>query len=144
MSASAVERRAAGQLEQVEVELGSAEDIVRIRREVRRLAERAGFSLVNVTKVVTAASELARNTYEHGGGGDARIAIIDAGGRRGLQLIFEDQGPGIPDIDRALADGFTTGGGLGLGLGGSRRLLSELEIHSVVGEGTRVFGVRWS
>ena len=95
------------------------------------------------TKVVTAASELARNTLVHGGGGWAQIVVEDRNGRRGLRLIFEDQGPGIADIDKALQDGFTTGSGLGLGLGGAKRLSNDFEIRSRPGEGTRVTITRW-
>ena len=95
------------------------------------------------TKIVTAASELARNTLDYGGGGTAQIQIVQNGARKGLLLIFEDQGPGIPDVEQALRDGFTTGKGLGLGLGGARRLSNEFEIRSAPGEGTRVTIARW-
>ncbi|MEW6338729.1 MAG: anti-sigma regulatory factor [Acidobacteriota bacterium] len=117
--------------------LGGDEDVVRARRAVREWAARMGFSLVVQTKVVTAASELARNAIVHGGGGTIRIETADGAGS-GLRLIVEDRGPGIADIDRALADGFSTAGGLGLGLGGSRRLVTEFEVRSAPGEGTRV------
>ena len=102
-----------------------------------------GFNLVEQTKIVTAASELARNTIDHGGGGSARLQSLRNGGRAGLRLTFEDKGPGIPDIELALKDGYTTGGGLGLGLSGARRLSNEFEIQSRPGEGTRVTITRW-
>jgi serine/threonine-protein kinase RsbT len=100
-------------------------------------------SIVDQTKIVTAASELARNTLVYGGGGTVRLEHMEDGMRRCLRLTFEDHGPGIPDVDKALVDGFTTGGGLGIGLGGSRRLVDDFEICSVVGEGTRVTVTRW-
>ena len=121
----------------------SGEDIVRIRQEVRVRSVAAGFSLVDQTKIVTAASELARNTLDHGGGGAVRIESIELVGRRGVRLTFEDHGPGIPDIARALQDGFTTGTGLGLGLGGAKRLTNEFNLDSKPGEGTRVTIARW-
>jgi serine/threonine-protein kinase RsbT len=102
-----------------------------------------GFNLVEQTKIVTAASELARNTIDHGGGGVARLQSLRNGGRAGLRLTFEDKGPGIPDVELALKDGYTTGGGLGLGLSGARRLSNEFEIQSRPGEGTRVSITRW-
>jgi len=120
----------------------SEADIVNVRRCVRENAAKLGFSLVDQTKVVTAASELARNTLIHGQGGQMELATLN-GPRIGLRLIFEDQGPGIPDIDLALRDGFTTGSGLGLGLGGAKRLVNEFEVKSRVGEGTKVTVVRW-
>lgn len=103
----------------------------------------AGFSLVDQTKMVTAASELGRNTVIHGRGGTAVLELLEEGARRGVRLTFEDQGPGIPDIGRALQDGYTTGNGMGLGLGGSRRLVNEFQIESTPGSGTRVIAVRW-
>ena len=118
-------------------------DVVLVRQAVRKWAAELGFSLVDQTKIVTAASELARNTLIHGGGGTARLEMVTAGMRRGLRLTFEDQGPGIPDIDLALKDGYTTGGGLGLGLSGSKRLVTDFEILSRVGEGTRVTIAKW-
>ncbi len=121
----------------------TTEDIVLVRQEVRSRAVELGFSLVDQTKVVTAASELARNTVVHGGGGLAEIEVVENGSRRGLRLAFEDQGPGIPDIQKALQDGFTTGSGLGLGLGGAKRLSNEFDIQSQPGQGTRVTIVRW-
>lgn len=121
----------------------SSDDVVRVRQAVRAQAVAAGLGLVDQTKLVTAASELARNTLDYGGGGSALIETFTEGPRRGVRLTFEDRGPGIPDIDQALTDGFTTGGGLGLGLSGARRLCNEFELHSVVGEGTRITVARW-
>lgn len=123
--------------------LASSEDIVLVRQAVRGWAVEAGFSLVDQTKIVTAASELARNTVEYGGGGEVTLELHNEGARRGLRLTFEDHGPGIPDIELALKDGYTTGGGLGLGLGGAKRLANEFEISSRVGEGTQVSITRW-
>jgi serine/threonine-protein kinase RsbT len=124
--------------------LGSQEDVVVVRQAVRKWAVEAGFSLVDQTKIVTAASELARNTVIYGGGGTARLQrLSDNNGRAGLRLTFEDKGPGIPDIDLAMKDGFTTGSGLGLGLSGAKRLSNEFEIYSRAGEGTRVAITRW-
>lgn len=121
----------------------SKEDIVVVRQAVRARAVEAGLSLVDQTKLVTAASELARNTVVHGGGGTVRIESLNNGTRPGVRLTFEDQGPGIPDIELAMRDGYTTGDGLGLGLSGSRRLVNEFEIVSGVGEGTRISVTRW-
>ena len=126
-----------------DLELRSASDVVTIRQVVRTWAVEAGFSLVDQTKMVTAASELARNTIDYGGGGTARLELLNDGNRRGLRVVFEDEGPGIPDVQRALTDHFTTGNGLGLGLGGARRLVNEFDIASRVGEGTRVMITRW-
>lgn len=123
--------------------LRTSDDIVRIRQVVRAWSLNAGFSLVDQTKIVTAASELARNTVIHGGGGFLRLEFVERNSRPGIRLHFEDQGPGIPDIDLALKDGYTTAGGLGLGLSGAKRLSNEFEIHSRVGEGTRVSIARW-
>jgi serine/threonine-protein kinase RsbT len=125
------------------VALSSEETAVRIRQLVRQWAVEVGFSLVDQTKMVTAASELARNTVIYGGGGMVVCEALNDGSRRGLRLTFADQGPGIADIEQALKDGFTTGGGLGLGLGGARRLVNEFEIISRPGEGTRVTITRW-
>jgi serine/threonine-protein kinase RsbT len=125
------------------LEVRAANDIVRVRQRMREWAIEAGFSLVDQTKVVTAASELARNTLEHGGGGTARVELLADGGRRGVRLTCEDQGPGIPDIQLALKDGYTSRGGLGLGLGGARRLVNEFAIESQPGAGTRVTITRW-
>jgi len=121
----------------------SDNDIVLARQAVRKWAQELGFSLVDQTKVVTAASELARNTLIHGGGGTMRLEALNEGVRRGLRLTFEDQGPGIADIELALKEGYTTGTGLGLGLPGSRRLVNEFDIVSRVGEGTRVSVTKW-
>ena len=121
----------------------TSNDIVRVRQVMREWAVQAGFSLVDQTKIVTAASELARNTLEHGGGGTARVELLADGGRRGLRLTCEDQGPGIADISLALKDGYTTRGGLGLGLPGARRLVNDFTIDSRPGEGTRVAITRW-
>jgi serine/threonine-protein kinase RsbT len=121
----------------------SQEDIVRVRQVTRERAIAQGFSLVDQTKVVTAASELARNTLDYGGGGEVTIELLFEGARKGLRLVFVDRGPGIPDIEMALKDGFTTGSGLGLGLSGARRLSNEFSIESKLGEGTRVAITRW-
>ncbi|MEH2276128.1 MAG: anti-sigma regulatory factor [Nostoc sp.] len=125
------------------MDIQSSTDVVLVRQTVRQFAVEIGFSLVDQTKIVTAASELARNTLDYGGGGTVKLETLQEGGRRGLRLIFEDHGPGISNIELALKDGFTTGGGLGMGLGGARRLANEFEIQSAVGEGTRVKIVRW-
>jgi serine/threonine-protein kinase RsbT len=121
----------------------SPEDIVRVRQATRERAVAQGFSLVDQTKIVTAASELARNTLDYGGGGEVTIEVVYEGARKGVRLVFVDQGPGIPDIEMALKDGYTTGSGLGLGLSGARRLSSEFSIESKLGEGTRVAITRW-
>lgn len=118
-------------------------DIVLVRQAVRQMAVEIGLSLVDQTKIVTAASELARNTLEYGEGGTVKLEMLQEGRKRGLRLTFEDQGPGIPNIEMALRDGFTTGSGLGMGLGGAKRLANEFEIRSAIGEGTRVIIVRW-
>lgn len=125
------------------IDIQSSTDVVLVRQAVRQLAVEIGFGLVDQTKIITAASELARNTLDYGGGGTVKVETLQEGRRRGLRLTFEDRGPGIPDIDLALKDGFTTGNGLGMGLGGAKRLASEFEIQSVVGEGTRIIIVRW-
>jgi serine/threonine-protein kinase RsbT len=121
----------------------TAEDIVRMRHFVREQAVALGFSLVDQTKLVTAASELARNILNYGGGGEMQLEKLVDGGRTGLKLVFADQGPGIPDVELALKDGYTTGGGMGLGLGGAKRLSSEFKIETKVGAGTRVTITRW-
>jgi serine/threonine-protein kinase RsbT len=125
------------------VPIKSSSDIVAIRQLTRTRAIEMGFGLVDQTKIVTAASELARNTLDYGLGGTVLIESLAEGMRKGLRLTFEDQGPGIPDLDKALGDGYTTGGGLGLGLGGARRLMSEFTVESEVGKGTRVRVTRW-
>ena len=121
----------------------SSADVVVVRQAVRAMAAKIGFSLIDQTKVVTAASELARNALEHGGGGTAVVEAVARGLKPGLRATFQDHGPGIPDVDAALTDGFTTGGGMGLGLGGSRRLVSEFELDTAVGRGTRVTITKW-
>ena len=126
-----------------ELPIQSAADIVVARQAVRSAAVQVGFSLVDQTKIVTAASELARNTLDYGGGGTIRMEQMEENPRKGLRLTFEDHGPGIPDIQLALKDGYTTGGGLGLGLGGARRLVNDFEIHSEPGQGTRILITRW-
>lgn len=123
--------------------LRSDADVVRARQVVRQWALELKFSLVDQTKIVTAASEIARNTVVHAGGGTVRLEALNDGARHGLRLVFEDKGPGIADIDTAMKDGFTTGGGLGLGLGGAKRLSNEFAVESRVGFGTRVALARW-
>jgi serine/threonine-protein kinase RsbT len=118
-------------------------DVVLARQAVRRWAVEAGFTLVDQTKIVTAASELARNTVIYGKGGALLLELLQDGARRGLRLMFEDKGPGIPDVRLALQDGYTTGTGLGMGLGGAKRLVNEFDLVSKVGEGTRVTVTRW-
>jgi len=125
------------------ISLRKSEDLVRMRQIVREHAVAQGFSLVEQTKIVTAASELARNTLDHGGGGEVQVAVVSNGARKGLQLTFSDEGPGIADIELAMKDGYTSAHGLGLGLGGARRLSNEFKIDSRPGEGTRVTIVRW-
>lgn len=119
-------------------------DLAWVRRHVRQTAGELGFGLVDQTKLVTAASELARNTLVHGGGGQVESTVLRAGTTRGLRLAFSDQGPGITDVERALGDGYTSGGGLGLGLGGARRLVHEFSIDSRPGEGTAVTVICWT
>jgi len=121
----------------------AGEDVVAARQLVRELAVLVGFNLVDQTKIVTAASELARNVLQHGGGGTLSATALNDDNRRGLRLVFEDQGPGIADIPLAMKDGYTSGGGLGLGLGGAKRLSNEFEIESTPGSGTRVTIARW-
>lgn len=125
------------------VPIRTSEDVVIARQSAREWAVLLGFSLVEQTKIVTAASELARNVIVHGGGGQMTLQAVEDGHRKGLQLLFEDRGPGIPDVQEALRDGFTTGTGLGFGLGGARRLSNEFEIHSAPNQGTRVRIARW-
>lgn len=121
----------------------SSADVVLVRQAVRQWAVELRFSLVDQTKIVTAASELARNTLDYGGGGMVKLEALQEGIRRGLRLTFEDSGPGIPDLDLALKDGFTTGGGLGMGLSGTKRLVNEFNIVSEVGKGTCVTITKW-
>jgi serine/threonine-protein kinase RsbT len=123
--------------------LTSQEEVVLARQEVRRWAQRVRFGIVDQTKIVTAASELGRNALVHGGGGHMILEVVNTGSRRGLRLSFIDSGPGIRDVDVALRDGFSTGSGMGLGLGGSRRLMDEFEISSTPGSGTRVTVIKW-
>ena len=130
-------------LDRAVLPIRSSEDVVRVRQMARERALVQGLSLVDQTQLVTAASELARNTLEHGGGGEVEIVLLNDGIRKGVRLTFSDTGPGIPDIDQALKDGFTTGGGLGLGLGGARRLSNDFLIQSTPGKGTRIMMARW-
>jgi serine/threonine-protein kinase RsbT len=121
----------------------TSNDVVLARQKVRQLAVELRFSLVDQTKLVTAASELARNALDHGKGGTMTVETLVNGVRSGLRMIFEDQGPGIPNVEDALKDGFTTGSGMGLGLGGSKRLVNDFSIETEVGKGTRITAVRW-
>lgn len=125
------------------LQIRSSDDVVRVRQRVRTLAVEIGLGLVDQTKIITAASELARNTLDYGGGGTCHFEIVQKGPQKGLRLTFEDQGPGIPDLSAALKDGFTTGNGLGLGLGGAKRLSNEFELESKVGVGTKIKITRW-
>ncbi|SCE84582.1 serine/threonine-protein kinase RsbT [Micromonospora coriariae] len=120
------------------------EDVVRVRQLVRAVAVAVKLSLVDQTKVVTAASELARNTLVYGGGGTVEVTTVENGRRRGLRIVFVDSGPGIPDLDLAFTDGYTTGGGLGLGLSGARRLVDEFQIETSAETGTRITVTKWS
>lgn len=122
----------------------TSEDVVLVRTSVRKLAAELRFGIVDQTKIVTAASEIARNTLDYGRGGDVRMEVVSNGIKKGIRLIFEDKGPGIPDIERALSDGFTSGNGMGLGLGGTRRLMDEFAIQSRVNEGTTITITKWS
>lgn len=123
--------------------LSSDEDIVRLRTLVRERAVALGFSLIDQTKTVTAASELARNVLRYGGGGEMHLSVLNDGMRRGLCLSFIDKGPGIPDVEQAMRDGFTTGGGLGLGLGGAKRLVDDFSLQTQPGAGTTVTITKW-
>ncbi len=125
------------------LEIAGNEDVVLVRQRTRQYAQEAGFNIVEATKLITAASELARNTLDYGGGGAVVLELVRAGARVGVKLTFSDEGPGIADIEQALTDGYTSGGGLGLGLGGSRRLVNDFAIESTVGKGTTVTVVRW-
>jgi serine/threonine-protein kinase RsbT len=127
----------------VTLPLRSDEDVVGLRKQVRERAVAIALSLVDQTKLVTAASELARNTLKYGGGGEVHLDSLSDGYRKGVGLVFVDNGPGIDDLEQALRDGYTTGGGLGLGLGGSKRLVDEFEVESRPGEGTAVSVVKW-
>jgi serine/threonine-protein kinase RsbT len=121
----------------------TSDDVVRVRQAVRSRAVGAGFSLVDQTKIITAASEIARNAVDYGGGGTVRLEVLRNGARVGLRLTFVDQGPGIADLAMAMTDGYTTGGGLGLGLSGAKRLSNEFDIQSAPGHGTTVTLARW-
>lgn len=135
------ERQAAERNETLPIR--KSEDVVVVRQHVRTMAIEAGLKLVDQTKIVTAASELARNTVTYGGGGMLLLETVSSGARKGVRLTFEDHGPGIADIELAMKDGYTTGGGLGLGLSGAKRLSNEFEIFSKPGEGTRITITRW-
>jgi serine/threonine-protein kinase RsbT len=126
-----------------ELPLKTSSDVVIARQRVRQWATEIHFSLVDLTKLVTAASELARNALDHGHGGQMIMEIVNGIGKTGLRLTFQDEGPGIRDLEAALKDGFTTGGGMGLGLGGSKRLVNEFHIQTEVGKGTKITVVRW-
>lgn len=126
------------------VSVRTSEDVVTVRTSVRKMAAELRFGIVDQTKIVTAASEIARNTIDYGRGGDLRMEALNNGLKRGLRLIFADQGPGIRDIEQAMKDGFTSGNGMGLGLGGTRRLMDEFEIASKLNEGTTVTITKWS
>ena len=127
-----------------ELPINTGDDVVRVRQAVRARASAARLSLVDQTKLITAASELARNTLVHGGSGAARVETVQRGGRRGVKAVFTDEGPGIADVEKALTDGYTTGSGLGLGLGGSRRLVDEFVLETAVGQGTTVTVIKWT
>ena len=126
-----------------EYPLKTEQDIVLARQAVRRMTQELGFSLVDQTKMVTATSELARNTLIYGGGGQLKFEIREEAGRKALRLEFSDRGPGIPNLELAMMDGWTSGNGLGMGLSGTKRLVNEFDIESVVGQGTRVTITRW-
>lgn len=130
-------------LRREQLPLKNSSDVVIARQKVRQVATELRFSLVDQTKLVTAASELARNALDHGGGGEMTLEVVNGLSKTGLKLIFEDSGPGIPDIQAALKDGYTTGSGMGLGLGGSKRLVNEFAIESEVGKGTKITVIRW-
>lgn len=130
-------------LKREQLPIRNSNDVVLARQKVRQWSTELRFTLVDQTKLVTAASELARNALDHGKGGQMTIEVVNGLARSGLKLIFEDNGPGIPDIETALKDGFTTGSGMGLGLGGSKRLVNEFAIESEIGKGTKVTVVRW-
>lgn len=138
-----LERNARQRMERASVPLRTDEDVVGLRRHVRERAVAIGLSLVDQTKLITAASELARNTIKYGGGGAVYLDKLADGMRQGVGLVFVDGGPGIPDLALALRDGYTSGGGLGLGLGGAKRLVDEFEIDTRLGEGTAIAVVKW-
>lgn len=125
------------------LDIKASDDVVRVRQLTRAYSIEVGLSLVDQTKVITASSELARNTLDYGGGGEVTVELVEQGGRRGVRLTFDDKGPGIADIEEALKDGFTSGKGMGLGLGGAKRLCNEFSIASKPGEGTKVMIARW-
>jgi serine/threonine-protein kinase RsbT len=127
-----------------ELPINTGDDVVRVRQAVRARASAARLSLVDQTKLITAASELARNTLVHGGSGLARVKTVQREGRCGVKAVFTDDGPGIVDVEKALTDGYTTGSGLGLGLGGSRRLVDEFVLETAVGQGTTVTVIKWT
>jgi serine/threonine-protein kinase RsbT len=124
-------------------DIRTSDDVVRIRQQVRACAIEVGLSLVDQTKIITAASELARNTLDYGGGGTALIEVVSEEFRKGVRLTFADNGPGIADIELAMKDGYTTGSGLGLGLSGAKRLSNEFSLETRPGEGTRITIARW-
>jgi serine/threonine-protein kinase RsbT len=130
-------------LRREQLPLKTSSDVVIARQKVRQVTTELRFSLVDQTKLVTAASELARNALDHGGGGHMTLEVVNGVSKTGVRLVFEDSGPGIPDIQAALKDGYTTGSGMGLGLGGSKRLVNEFAIESEVGKGTKITVVRW-
>lgn len=131
-------------LKSIKLPIRTQSDIVIIRKEVRTWTIAIGFGIIDQTKVITAASELARNTLDYGGGGDLTMeTVTNDAGRHGVRLSFEDQGPGIPNLELALTDGYTSGGGLGMGMSGSRRLMSEFEVQTEVGKGTCVITTKW-
>jgi serine/threonine-protein kinase RsbT len=132
-----------GTLQTEKLMVRTTDDIVNVRQIVRKIAIETGFNLVDQTKIITAASELARNTVIYGGGGVLKIEVLTNGSKSGVKLIFEDEGPGIADVEQALKDGYTSGQGLGMGLGGARRLSNEFEIQSQPGKGTRVAITKW-
>jgi len=127
-----------------ELPIRTGDDVVRVRQVVRAQASAARLSLVDQTKLITAASELARNTLVHGGSGLARVETVQRDGKRGVKAVFTDTGPGIADVEKALTDGYTTGSGLGLGLGGSRRLVDDFALETAVGQGTTVTVIKWT
>jgi serine/threonine-protein kinase RsbT len=131
-------------LSRASLEIRTADDVVRVRQAVRDAAIRSGFGLVDQTRLVTAASELARNTLIHGRGGSVALETLNDMDRTGVRMTFVDKGPGIPDVEVAMRDGYTTTDGLGIGLGGARRLVTDFSIESGVGQGTRVIATRWT